>query len=363
MPGGQQPGPGQQIPGGGQMPDAQVPGGYPDGQAPQAQPPSADAQPKSKTIRLESVADVVTASTSPVVGHSDGLRTATVSVTPAGDDLGRAGQDVQKLVDDTDLPSGVSADLGGATAEQDDSFQQLGLAMLAAVLIVFVILVATFKSLLQPFILLVSIPFAATGSIGLLVATGTPLGLTALIGMLMLIGIVVTNAIVLIDLINHFRARGVPLREAVVQGARLRYRPIIMTALATIFALTPMGLGLTGGGVFISRPLAIVVIGGLVSSTLLTLILVPVLYQLLEGVKERRSRKKHARDSVRSAVIDRVEAQHAMAGAGGGDGSWPGTAAGGDAAGAGGDGTSGRESGGDAVDDNGQGAGKSGPSH
>src|SRR5699024_6082904 len=127
----------------------------------------------------------------------------------------------------------------------------------------------------------------------------TPLGLTALIGLLMLIGVVVTNAIVLIDLINQFRARGADLRTAFVHGAPLRYRPFLMTAAATIFALIPMALGLTGGGIFVSRSLAIVVIGGLVSSTLLTLILVPVLYSLVEGFKERRTEKRQIRDLTR----------------------------------------------------------------
>lgn len=149
-----------------------------------------------------------------------------------------------------------------------------------------------------------------------------------MIGLLMLIGIVVTNAIVLIDLINHFRVRGVDLRTSIVHGARLRYRPILMTAAATIFALLPMALGLTGGGVFISKPLAIVVIGGLVSSTLLTLILVPVLYLLLEGVKERRAEKKHVKNMARGEVLDAAEARSSQretatvpagAGAGAGD--------------------------------------------
>ena len=109
-----------------------------------------------------------------------------------------------------------------------------------------------------------------------------------MVGLLMLIGIVVTNAIVLIDLINQYRGRGEALQSAITDGARLRLRPIIMTACATIFALIPMALGLTGGGAFISGPLAIVVIGGLVSSTVLTLLLVPVLYSLVERRSERR---------------------------------------------------------------------------
>ena len=124
----------------------------------------------------------------------------------------------------------------------------------------------------------------------------------------MLIGVVVTNAIVLIDLINQFRERGVDLRTAIVQGARLRYRPILMTAAATIFALIPMGLGLTGGGLFVSQSLAIVVIGGLVSSTILTLILVPVLYSLVEGVKERREERRQIRYMTRDRAAATVPA-------------------------------------------------------
>ncbi|GAA1535977.1 efflux RND transporter permease subunit [Brevibacterium picturae] len=262
-------------------------------------------------ISLDDVAEVTEVKTAPTIRHTDSQRSTTVSVTPAGDDLGAVSADVQSALDEVDIPDSVSVDTGGATQEQNEAFSQLGLAMLAAILIVFVIMVATFKSLLQPMILLVSIPFAATGSIALSLLTDTPLGLTSMIGLLMLIGIVVTNAIVLIDLINHFRARGVELRAAIVHGARLRYRPILMTAAATIFALIPMALGLTGGGVFISKPLAIVVIGGLVSSTLLTLILVPVLYLLLEGAKERRGEKKYVKNMARGQVLDVAEARAA----------------------------------------------------
>ncbi|SMX77177.1 AcrB/AcrD/AcrF family protein [Brevibacterium sp. 239c] len=264
---------------------------------------------KPRFIKLEDVAEVKEVKTAPTIRHTDSQRSTTVSVTPEGDDLGTVSTDVQSALKNVDLPDSVSVDTGGATQEQNEAFSQLGLAMLAAILIVFIIMVATFKSLLQPLILLVSIPFAATGSIALSLLTDTPLGLTSMIGLLMLIGIVVTNAIVLIDLINHFRARGVELRAAIVHGARLRYRPILMTASATIFALVPMALGLTGGGVFISKPLAIVVIGGLVSSTLLTLILVPVLYLLLEGAKERRAEKKYVKNMARGQVLDVAEAR------------------------------------------------------
>jgi len=163
-------------------------------------------------------------------------------------------------------------------------------------------MVATFRSLLQPLLLLVSIPFAATGAIALQVITGIPLGVPSLIGVLMLIGIVVTNAIVLIDLVNQYRRRGLDVREALVNGASRRLRPILMTALATIFALLPMAVGLTGTGGFISQPLALVVIGGLVSSTLLTLIVLPVLYFLVEGGRERRAVRREEKNAARGAA-------------------------------------------------------------
>jgi hydrophobic/amphiphilic exporter-1 (mainly G- bacteria), HAE1 family len=245
-------------------------------------------------VPLTDVATVKEVAVPTSITASGGERTAVISVTAAGDDLGALSREVQSALDGLNLPSGVNAELGGAATQQAESFEQLGLALLAAVAIVYVIMVAAFKSLLQPLILLVSVPFAATGAIGLLVITQIPLGLPSLIGMLMLVGIVVTNAIVLIDLINQYRSPhdgrpGLPVADAIEHGARQRLRPILMTALATVFALTPMALGLTGGGGFIAQPLAVVVIGGLVSSTALTLILVPVLYRLVEGRRERRA--------------------------------------------------------------------------
>jgi HAE1 family hydrophobic/amphiphilic exporter-1 len=225
----------------------------------------------------------------------DGQRAATITARPTGDNTGAVSADLQSKLSALKLPAGAKAEIGGVTADQDEAFTNLGLAMLAAIAIVFMLLVATFRSLAQPLILLVSIPFAATGALGLLIATGTPMGVPAMIGMLMLIGIVVTNAIVLIDLINQYRERGHGIVEAVVEGGRHRLRPILMTALATIFALLPMALGVTGEGGFIAQPLAVVVIGGLLTSTLLTLLLVPTLYAMLELRKERRAKKRAAR--------------------------------------------------------------------
>lgn len=224
-------------------------------------------------------------------------RVSTVTITPTTDGLGSVSSEVNERLSGLELPDGATATVGGAATQQSDSFAQLGLAVVAAIAIVYVILVAAFKSLVQPLILLVSVPFAATGALAALLISGIPLGLASLIGLLMLVGIVVTNAIVLIDLINQYRRPGpgreaMSLEDAITHGALRRLRPILMTALATIFAMTPMALGITGSGGFISQPLAVVVIGGLVTSTLLTLLLVPVLYRLVEGRRERRRAAK-----------------------------------------------------------------------
>jgi HAE1 family hydrophobic/amphiphilic exporter-1 len=240
------------------------------------------------TVPLTQLATVEQVEAPSSVSRIDGERAATVSATPADADLGTLTAALTTAVDELDLPSGVDVSIGGVASDQNDAFGDLGLALAIAIVIVYLVMVATFRSLAQPLILLVSVPFAATGALLMLLLTGTPLGVPALIGVLMLIGIVVTNAIVLIDLVNQYRERGRPLAEAVTEGARKRLRPIVMTAAATVLALTPMAAGLTGGGVFISQPLALVVIGGLITSTVLTLLLVPVLYTALESRRERR---------------------------------------------------------------------------
>ncbi|PVC90732.1 efflux RND transporter permease subunit [Streptomyces sp. CS014] len=262
-------------------------------------------------VKLGDIADVKVVPGPVSMTRIDGQRSATVTAKPVGDNTGAVSTDLAAKIDALDLPEGATATIGGVTEDQNEAFMQLGLAMLAAIAIVFMLLVATFRSLVQPLILLVSVPFAATGALALLLITGTPLGVPAMIGMLMLIGIVVTNAIVLIDLINQYRAQGLGIMEAVIEGGRHRFRPIIMTALATIFALLPMALGVTGEGGFISQPLGVVVIGGLISSTLLTLLLVPTLYAMVELRKERRAKKKAAKRAAKAGVPDQPEPEEA----------------------------------------------------
>ena len=249
---------------------------------------------RSGVISLDSIADIQEVQAPVAITSEKGDRVATVSLTPDSDDLGAVTRAVTEALDVVELPIGATANIGGVSADQAESFGQLGLALLAAVAIVYLVMVATFSSLVQPLILLISIPFAATGALGLLLITDTPLGVPALIGMLLLVGVVVTNAIVLIDLINQYRKQGKSIQQSIMDGSRQRLRPILMTALATIFALSPLAFGITGGG-FISQPLAIVVIGGLVSSTVLTLVIVPVLYWLIEGRAERKLLKAKAK--------------------------------------------------------------------
>ncbi|MFG1676400.1 efflux RND transporter permease subunit [Micromonospora sp. NPDC049282] len=274
-------------------------------------------------VTLDAIADVDQVDGPQQVTRIDGERSVSVTGTATGSNLGATTQELQKKLDALDVP-GATFVIGGVSADQADAFADLGLAVLAAIAIVFLIMVATFRSLTQALILLISVPFAATGAIALLLATGTPLGVPALIGVLMLVGIVVTNAIVLLDLINQYRAQGMGVTEAVVEGGRRRLRPILMTAVATVFALLPMAFGLTGEGGFISKPLAIVVIGGLLSSTLLTLVLVPTLYTMVERTKgslwARRDRRRGAPEPVEEVGAPALAETPTPVTVGGGDG-------------------------------------------
>ena len=242
----------------------------------------------SGMVPLDTIAKVAEVTAPVQVTHVDGARTASVTATSVENNIGASSSAVTEALDGVQLPEGASWELGGATEATNDVFRTLGIAMLIAILLVYIIMVATFHSLLNPLILLVSIPFAAVGAVLALVITGTSLGMPSLVGLLMLIGIVVTNAIVLLDLVEQFRRKGMDARTAVIEGGRRRLRPILMTAVATILALVPMALGFGGeGGGFLSTPLAVVVIGGLFTSTFLTLILVPVLYLAFDRLRPK----------------------------------------------------------------------------
>jgi HAE1 family hydrophobic/amphiphilic exporter-1 len=244
------------------------------------------------SVRLGDVATITQVEGPAQISHLNGTRTATITLTVTSDNVGAVQQDIQQRINKLSLPSGASASLGITASQQNQALQQLYITLLVAIPLVYIVMVATFRSLVQPLILLIAIPFAGVGSIALAAITRTAIGISSLFGFLMLIGIVVTNAIVLIDLVNQYRARGLDARAAVIEGGRRRLRPILMTALATIMALIPMALGIGGGSnLLISGDLAVIVIGGLTSSTVLTLLLVPTLYVIVEDIKERFNRR------------------------------------------------------------------------
>ena len=212
--------------------------------------------------------------------HDDGNQLVKVSAVVKGNNTTKVSNDVKKDIDSLSLPKGITVSYGGGLKMISDGLSSLGLAMGAAVGLVFLVLMVTFSGVLTPLVILSSLLFVPIGALGGLLISGQPISMSAMIGMLMLIGIVVSNAIVLLDRVEKNRKRGLELHEAIVEAAKIRLRPILMTAFATIFALIPLATSTSSSGL-ISQGLAVTVIGGLTTSTLLTLIFVPVLYSLV----------------------------------------------------------------------------------
>lgn len=243
-----------------------------------------------KTMPLSELVTVEKGQTMNTLARSKGEYYATVSGTVIEDDISKATSEVDKAIDKLDLPKGVEVGVAGVQADMTETFTQLGAAMLAAIAIVYFILVVTFREGVAPFAILFSLPFAVIGSfVGLLIADET-ISVSVMMGLLMLIGIVVTNAIVLVDRIIHMEREGLTMREAVLEAGATRLRPILMTAIATVGALIPLAIG-SGGGGLISKGLGITVIGGLISSTLLTLIVVPIVYEVLSKIFKKNRRE------------------------------------------------------------------------
>ncbi len=239
------------------------------------------------TMPLSELVELEKGTTLNTLSRSAGEYYATVSGTIIGDDISVATGEADKKINDLELPKGVTSGVAGVAADMTETFTQLGVAMIAAILIVYFILVVTFGEGLAPFAILFSLPFTVIGAfIGLFVTNHT-ISVQVMMGLLMLIGIVVTNAIVLVDRIIHMERDGMVMREAILEAGATRLRPILMTAIATIGAMVPMALGVGGGGGLMSADLAITVIGGLLSSTLLTLVIVPIVYELLSKMLKK----------------------------------------------------------------------------
>lgn len=239
-------------------------------------------------VPIKDVAKVEKGTTPDSIMRIDGKMVVTVTADILSSDVGSASTNLETEVNKLELPDGVSVQFGGVTEQINETFGQLGLAMLAAIAIVYFVLVVTFGGGLAPFAILFSLPFIVIGAIIGLLVTGETLNVSALMGVLMLIGIVVTNAIVLIDRVIHMEREGMSTREALLEAGATRLRPILMTALATIGALLPLVFGWENSAGIISKGLGITVIGGLISSTLLTLVVVPIVYEFLMKFSKKR---------------------------------------------------------------------------
>ena len=249
--------------------------------------------PAGQTIRLGEIAQVKEYWSPPNIERKRKERIVTVSVTPYKRALSDVVADIQKEIDQVNKPSGVMVQISGAYEDMVESFMDLGLLMVVSLILVYLVMASQFESLKMPVIIMLSIPFAFSGVAIALFITNTKLSVIAAIGAVMLIGIVVKNAIVLVDFINLTRDRGIELYEAVIISGRSRLRPVLMTSATTILGMLPLAMS-SGEGAEIWSPMGIAVIGGLVFSTLVTLVLVPVGYVLMARRGERDKKHKVA---------------------------------------------------------------------
>lgn len=245
------------------------------------------SSPLGKEVPIKDVVTVKEGESPNTITRKNDRMYAEVSANVLGADVTKASNNLQTAVDALKLPDGVQVDFGGVTEDIQETFTQLGLAMAAAVAIVYLVLVITFGGALAPLAILFSLPFAIIGGLVGLWITHETISVSVMMGALMLIGIVVTNAIVLLDRVIEKEKEGLSTREALLEAAGTRLRPILMTALATIGALFPLALGFEGAGI-ISKGLGITVIGGLTSSTFLTLLIVPVVYEFFMKFRKKQ---------------------------------------------------------------------------
>jgi HAE1 family hydrophobic/amphiphilic exporter-1 len=234
-----------------------------------------------RSLTLSAVAEVALRTGPSEIRRLDQERVVVLSANLVYGDLGEAVAELQGMIGQVALPPGVAADVAGQSEEMEVSFRSLQLALALAIFLVYLVMASEFESLIHPFVILFTIPLALIGAVLALFLTGSVINVIALIGMIMLAGIVVKNGIVLIDLVNRLREEGMDRTQALLEGGRHRLRPILMTTLTAILGLLPMTIG-GGEGAEVRAPMAITVIGGLMVSTLLTLVVIPVVYTLLD---------------------------------------------------------------------------------
>ncbi len=275
-----------------------------------------------KPVELSSVAEVVATTGPSEIHRADLRRVAIVSANLRGIDLGTAITEVQKMVADNPLGTDVGMHIGGQGQELGESIRSLLFAFALAVFLVYLVMASQFESLLHPFVILFTIPLALVGAVAALLLSRSPVSVVVFIGLILLVGLVVKNAIILIDKVNQLREEGVPKRQALVEGARSRLRPIMMTTLCAVFGFLPLALAF-GEGAEVRSPMAITVIGGLLVSTLLTLLVIPVVYDLLDRKADAFYAERGRRARQQAQQVEQVLAHEHDAlgdGATGGDG-------------------------------------------
>ncbi len=245
---------------------------------------------QNQLIRLGEVAEIEERWSPPNIERKNRERMVTVSITPYKVPLNMLAEQVQAKINNMDIPPDVNIQMSGAVEDMQESMRDLMLLLLLSLILTYLVMASQFESLKMPFIIMFSIPFAFTGVVLAHVATGTTMSVISMVGGVMLIGIVVKNAIVLVDYINLMRARGLGLKESIIESGQSRLRPVLMTSLTTILAMLPLAMS-TGSGSEIWSPMGIAVIGGLIFSTIVTLILIPVVYHMMLRRSERRKAK------------------------------------------------------------------------
>jgi HAE1 family hydrophobic/amphiphilic exporter-1 len=234
-----------------------------------------------RPVTLDAVAEVIVSEGPAEIHRVAQERVAIITANVSYGDLGAAAMEASRIVSRTPLPNDITAMVSGQSEEMQASFKSMQFALLLAVFLVYLVMASQFESLIHPFVILFTIPLALVGAVLALFITGTTVNIVAFIGVIMLAGIVVNNAIVLVDLINQLRAQGKQRYDAIMEAGSARLRPILMTSLTTALGLLPMALGF-GEGSEVRTPMAITVIGGLIVSTMLTLIVIPVVYSLMD---------------------------------------------------------------------------------
>ena len=244
-----------------------------------------------KMVPLENVAELVQVFSPTQIERKYQQRIVHVTATTVDRDLGSIAQEIEKKISQMKIPEGFTVSLKGARLEQQEAFRMLLFSLILAVVLIYMVLASQFGSLLHPFLIMFSVPLGFIGVVWALFLTANTLSVISFIGIIMMVGVVVSNAIILVDYINRRREEGVELKEAIVRAGRIRLRPILMTTLTTICGLIPMALGL-GEGAEANASLAISVIGGLAVSTFLTLIFVPTLYMIVENWRTARKKER-----------------------------------------------------------------------